>query len=79
VLSGKDQTPPELGGFVPAGLGALVVAAVLALATVIGLRLRRTRRLKAAAAAAAMVAADADAGALTASPDGVTQETVPIS
>jgi len=79
VLSGKDQTPPELGGFVPAGLGALVVAAVLALGTVIGLRLRRSRRLKAAAAAAAMVAAAADAGPLTASPDGVTQETVPIS
>jgi S1-C subfamily serine protease len=79
VLSGKDQTPPELGGLVPAGLGALAVAAVLALGTVLGLRLRRTRRLKAAAAAAATAAAAADAGELTASPDGVAKETVPIA
>jgi hypothetical protein len=78
VLSGKDQTPPELGGLVPAGLGALAVAAVLALGTVLGLRLRRTRRLKAAAAAATAAAA-ADAGELTASPDGVAKETVPIA
>lgn len=78
VLSGKDQTPPELGGLVPAGLGALAVAAVLALGTVLGLRLRRTRRQKAAEAATAMVAAASDAGELTASPDGVTKESVPI-
>lgn len=79
VLAGKDQTPPELSGLVPPGLGALGVAVLLAIVTLLGLRLARARRLKAAAAGAAAAAAAADTGELTASPDGATKETIRIA
>ena len=52
VLSGKDQTPPELRGYVPAGAAAAGVATVLAMAAGIWLRLRRRAAAKAAAVAA---------------------------
>ena len=43
VLSGKDQTPPELRGFIPAGLASLGVTALLAAGAGMWFRLRRRR------------------------------------
>jgi serine protease Do len=57
VLSGKDQTPPELGVYVPASLAALAAVTVIAITTMIGLGLRRRATARAAARAAAASAA----------------------
>jgi S1-C subfamily serine protease len=70
VLSGKDQTPPVLAGLQPPALGALGIATVLCVATLLGLLVRR--RL-----VNAKVAAPADAAAPTSSPDGAPVAEVP--
>jgi len=71
VLSGKDQTPPELSGLQPTGLEALGIATLLAVTTIIALQLRRRFRKPKA------VAAPADVAALSASPDGAPAVNVP--
>ena len=53
VLSGKDQTPPELRGYVPVGAASAGIAILLAATAGIWLRLRRRRAARKAAAAAA--------------------------
>jgi serine protease Do len=85
VLSGKDETPPVLTGYQPAGLGALGGAALLAVLTILGLQLRRRLVKKPAVARPAdaiepvPILEDAPAAAvpvLAASPNGADKETI---
>jgi S1-C subfamily serine protease len=88
VLTGRDQTPPELSRYQPAGLGALGIATLLSVATILGLQLRR-RLMKAPAVAPPaetttsvaspdleLIAAVPELGA---SPNGAEKETIPIA
>lgn len=66
VLAGRDQTPPVLTGLVPVGLGALGVATLLAIGTIVGLRLRGRSPAKGEEAGAPGVVAEPTLG-----PDGL--------
>jgi S1-C subfamily serine protease len=91
VLTGKDQTPPELSGYQPAGLEALGIATLLSVVTILGLQLRR-RLVKAKAVATpadapapapsleeAPAAAVAAVAELASSPNGADKETIPLA
>ncbi len=53
VLSGEDQTPPELRGYIPFGAGAAGAAVFIAATAGLWLGLRRRRAARKAAAATA--------------------------
>lgn len=86
VLSGKDETPPELSGLQTPAAGASGVAAVLAIVTLLALRLRRRKLVKPEGVA---VPADPDPGVevkpvadvteQAPSPNGADKETIPIA
>lgn len=72
VLSGKDQTPPELSGLQPTGLEVLGIAALLALVAIVALQVRgRLRKAKAVATL------PTDASAVGTNPEGAPAADVP--
>jgi len=85
VLSGKDETPPELSGLQKPAAGAAGGAAVLAAVTLLALRLRRRKLVNAEAVTGPAepnpsvdIAPDADLPEHASSPNGADKETIPI-
>ncbi len=85
VLSGKDQTPPELSGLQTPAAGAAGGAAVLAVVTLLALGLRRRKLVNAEAVTnpaepnpSMDIAPDADLPEHASSPNGADKETIPI-
>ena len=86
VLSGKDETPPELSGLVRPAAGSAGVAAALAFVTLLALLLRRRNLVKQEAVAippdpnpSVALEPATEVPEHAASPNGADKETIPIA